>query len=283
MMVVRARFFGVDFLLWSGIPHLGDYRYFARAQSTLSGGLQTMTSKLRFVRGPVVKLILATATIAVLAPLGAQAKSSTFGLSPDQTCLQGAVCIDNGGGMATGGVGHLFSGLTMNGANSSTLTQIGTLQGSNLGTLTLTTGGLLSGSLANGGTFASGTITITNTVAYNGFTGVLFTGTFGDASNPIKWEFNGKVGNFYQYELVGPVSGTYEGSIPVSGETAQLFFESKTKYNGGPISLSTGTTTIITPEPASLGLMGTGLLGIALLVKRKVKNDQRSTEHKMGF
>lgn len=238
-----------------------------------------MACKHQVVLGPVVKFLLAIAAVAVLAPFAAQAKSSTFNSAPNSTCLQGAVCIDNGGGMGTGGIGNQFTGLSMTGVNASTITQIGNLQGLNLGTLELTTGGLTSGSLANGGTFAAGTITITNTVAYNGFTGVLFTGTFGNATNPIKWEFNGKVGKYYQYELIGPVSGTYEGSLPVSGQTAQLYFESTKKYNGGPISLSTGSTTLVTPEPASLGLMGTGLLGIALVVKRKVKGQPKSNAY----
>jgi hypothetical protein len=235
-----------------------------------------MACNQHLVWGPVVKQLLILTAVAMMTPLSALATSSSFHTAPSQTCLQGAVCIDNGGGMASGGVGNAFTGLSMTGSNSSTLTQIGGIQGANLGTLSLTTGGLLSGSLANGGTFAPGTITITNTVAYNGFTGVLFSGTFGNAANPIKWEFNGKVGQFFQYELIGPVSGTFEGSLPVSGQTAQLFFESKTKYNGGPISLSTGTTTIVTPEPASLGLMGTGLFGIALLVRRKIKAQSKA-------
>lgn len=233
-----------------------------------------MVCKHQAVLGPFVKKILTLAAVTALMAFAAQAKSSTFNSAPNQTCLQGTICIDNGGGMATGGVGNHFTGLSMTGNNSSILTQIGTLQGQDLGTLSLTTGGLLSGSLQNGGTFASGTITITNTVAYNGFTGVLFQGTFGNSASPIKWEYNGKVGN--QYELIGPVSGLYEGSLPVSGQTAQLYFESSTKYNGGPISLSSGTTTLVTPEPASLGLMGTGLLGIALVVKRKVKSQPKS-------
>ena len=52
----------------------------------------------------------------------------------------------------------------------------------------------------------------------------------------------------------------------------QLIFHSKSLYKGGPISLSSGTTGLVVPEQASIGLMGTGLVAIGLLVRRKVKS-----------
>ncbi len=230
-----------------------------------------MASRACFVQGPAAKHFLALAVMALLVPIAAQGASSST-RTPSSTCLPGLICIYNTGGKATGG----SQGLTMDGtlgSTSSTIFQIGTVGGgnSNLGTLSLTTGALLSGSLKTGGTFAAGTLTM-NVTNYNGFSGVLFTGTFGSVAIPITWQYDGKVGQFYQYELIGPISGIWEGGTTVSGQTAQLYFHSKTQYNGGPISLASGTTAIATPEPGTLGLMGMGLVGMGMMVRRKLQN-----------
>lgn len=205
----------------------------------------------------------------LMAITASASSSSSFGPA-SSTCLPGvAICVFNQSGTATGGT----SGLIMDGTGgsiASTVVQIGSMQGSNLGTLSLTTGALLSGSLSTGGFFAPGTLTIT-TNGWNGFSGTLFSGTFGNSLSPIQWLFLGKVGGFFQYELVGEVSGTWENGVSVMGETAQLFFHSKTAYKGGPISLASGTTGIVVPEQATVGLMGTGLIAIGFLVRRKAK------------
>jgi hypothetical protein len=232
-----------------------------------------MASRACFVQGHAAKYFLALAVMALLVPIAAQGASSSI-QTPSSTCLPGLLCIFNTGGMAKGGT----QGLTMDGSpgtKMSTVFQIGTVGGgtSNLGTLSLTTGALLSGSLKTGGTFAAGTLTI-NVTNYNGFTGALFSGTFGNSTIPITWQYDGKVGQFYQYELVGPISGTWEGGGTVSGQTAQLYFHSKTQYNGGPISLASGTTAIATPEPGALGLTGMGLVGMGMVVRKKLLRDQ---------
>jgi len=164
----------------------------------------------------------------------------------------------------------------MTGLNASTVTQIGGLQGSNMGTLELTTGALISGSLGNGGTFANGTLTITNTTPYAGFTGVLFSGTFGNAAggSPITWSLVSHVNGTFLYLLSGPISGSWEGNPnTVGGVTTQIYFTSKTKYTGGKIDLSNGSTLVVTPEISTMGLMGTALLGLGVVVSRQVKHD----------
>jgi len=141
------------------------------------------------------------------------------------------------------------------------------------GTLSLTTGAVTSGKLGSGVlgnvvTFGAGNFNITTT-GWQGFSGALFTGSI----SGIDWIYTGKSGNFYDYTLTGFVSGIWGPSgATVSGQTAQLFFHSKTLYTGGPISLSSGTTGIVVPEPASLGLTKKGLLALGMLVRRKSKN-----------
>jgi hypothetical protein len=177
------------------------------------------------------------------------------------------ICFGNNGGTATGGTGGLFLDGT-NGSVMSTLVQVGSTLGSNLGTLSFTTGALTGGSLKLGGTFDTGTFTISGTIG--GFTGVIFTGTFG----PSNWILNSGAGckSNCLYALTGPVSGTWYTGITVTGETQQLLFKLKGGlYNGGSIPLVNGSTAIVTPEPGTLGLMGTGLLGMGLIVRRKTR------------
>lgn len=201
------------------------------------------------------------------------------------TCLNGApaaLCINNSGGTATGGA----SGLIMNGSAgsaASTVNSIGPFGSptDNIGSLSLTTGAILSGSFVTSKglpsstpvTFANGTFTITNTGDPQ-FGATLFQGTFGNSAGgaPITWTYTGKVGQYYDYTLSGPVSGTFNGGATVSGVTTQLYFHTKTPYDGGSISLSSGTTTFITPEPETLTLLGSGLMSMGFVVWRKVRS-----------
>lgn len=216
------------------------------------------TGVLRFIRNGPGNIVFALALL-LLMPAAARATSC----AP----LPG-ICFGNNGGTATGGTGGLFLDGTHSSATS-TLVQIGNTLGSNLGTLSFTTGALqVGGSLKLGGVFDSGTFSISGTI--NGFTGVIFSGTFG----PSSWVLSSgaKCRSNCLYSLTGPISGTWYTGITVSGETSQLLFKSVGGlYNGGAISLVNGSTAIVTPEPGTLGLMGTGLLGMGLIVRRKTR------------
>jgi PEP-CTERM motif len=119
-----------------------------------------------------------------------------------------------------------------------TLTVTAALSGGVSGMLTLTTGTLTATALPGVFSFTGGSLTITGS---NNTT--LFSGTFTNGSK-VDVEGNsifiiGKMGNSSTTQLIalGKVSGD----------------------------------TIVTPEPGTLGLLGTGLVGIAGLVRRKFK------------
>lgn len=215
------------------------------------------TRAFRFVLDGVGKAGLAWLLLLLLP---AAAWASPCGLLP-------GICFTNNGGVlstTSGAAGLLLNGSS--GSTLSTITQIGNTLGPNLGTLAFTTGALSGGSLKLGGTFATGTLTITGTIGT--FTGVIFSGAFG----PSTWVLNSAATckSNCLYALSGPVTGTWYTGISVAGETDQLLFKSKGGlYNGGSLSLVNGSTAIVTPEPGTLGLIGTGLLGIGFLVRRK--------------
>ena len=138
----------------------------------------------------------------------------------------------------------------------STLFKVGSVVSANLGTVSFTTGAL-TGSLSAGGTFGAGTFTI-NSNGSNGLpTGVLFSGTFSN----ITWT---KLGN-KNFVLARTISGTWINGVHIEGATSQLVFK------GSTMDLSSGDTSLSVPEPGTLGLLGTGLVGIAGLLRRRFK------------
>jgi hypothetical protein len=202
-----------------------------------------------------MKRIVLMAVLALALPLAAFADNVDFG---------------NSGGM----LGGTASGLTLTGSE---LTQVngfngmGLIQGS-LGSVAFTTGSLISGSLLKGGTFGpGGTFTITSNGTGGLPDGVIFKGTF---TGTTTWTENGTLGgtSAVTYTLSGAISGTWYNGMTVSGGTAQLTIDTGPKGFQGCALLASGNTDItVTPEPGTLALLGTGLVGLAGIVRKKFK------------
>jgi len=180
----------------------------------------------------------------------------------------GSVDFTNSSGVLSGSA----AGLTL---STSELIAVNGLNGlglvtGGLGNLSFSTGMLSSGSMQMGGTFASGgTFIITGNGTDGIPSGTIFKGSF---TGPVTWTLVTLGNSTHNYELNGQISGTWFNGSTVYGATVQLTINTGKGFFGGSTNISSGDTNITTvPEPGTLGLLGTGLLGLAGALHRKLK------------
>jgi hypothetical protein len=178
-----------------------------------------------------------------------------------------SVDFTNSGGTLSG----TNSGLSLSGSG---LTSVNGLNGGglitgNLGTVTFSTGALAGGSLQMGGTFAAGgSFTITGNGTNGIPNGTLFSGTF---SAPATWTLVTLADGTHNYTLTGVLSGTLGSGFSTNGVTIQLTVNTGKGFFNGSTQIASGDTNIVVPEPGSLSLVGTGILGFAGILRRKLK------------
>jgi hypothetical protein len=189
------------------------------------------------------------------------------------TALLAGSSVDytNSGGMLAGS----SSGLTLSGSALIVANGLngGGLVTGNLGAVTFGTGALMSGSLAQGGVFAGGgwfTITGNGT---NGIpNGTVFSGTF---DGPVTWTLMTLSNGTHNYTLIstGGLSGMSGSGLRTVGATQQLTINTGKGFFDGSTTIASGDSNfaLVVPEPGSLGLLGTGLIGLGGVVRRKLK------------
>lgn len=171
-----------------------------------------------------------------------------------------SIDLSNAGGVIIGNSG----GLALTG---SILIKYGSIVGSKLGIVTFTTGPFISGDIEHGGTLmAGGNFVITGNGTNGVPNGAIFNGTF---SGPVTWSLTTLENGTHVYTLTGPL-------VAMNGEvaaTAQITVNVGTDLFSGSAQLSSGDTNLklVVPEPGTLSLFGTGLLGIAGFIRHRRK------------
>ena len=161
------------------------------------------------------------------------------------------------------------AGIVSHGSQLKQFNSVVATPGHALGAVTFSTGALLSGDIWSGGTFSDigSSFVVIGKGSQVPHKGLIFNGAF---VGPISWTLVAQKGQSRTYQLTGSIAGTVWNGHFVTGSTTQAIYS-----RNGQISLVIGHVRIglpgvSTPEPGTLGLLGTGILAVIRRYRSRV-------------
>lgn len=196
-----------------------------------------------------MRRVLVLALLALALPMAAWADGI------DLVNLHGSISASAAGITSVGSQLNQFNGVTAS-------------PGHSLGSVSFSTGALLSGSLLTGGTFSDvgSSFVVIGKGPEVPHKGTIFSGAF---VGPVTWTLVSQVGQSLTFTLTGKIEGTLYNGHFVTGTTTQTIYSTRGQITAGVGHIRVGDTNILTPEPGTLGLLGTGLVAIAGMLRRK--------------
>jgi hypothetical protein len=167
-----------------------------------------------------------------------------------------------------GSISISAAGITSTGSQLKQFNGVVAAPGHSLGSVSFSTGALIGGSILTGGTFSDvgSSFVVIGKGPQVPHKGTIFSGAF---VGPVSWTLVSQSGQSLTYTLSGTIQGTLWNGRFVTGTTTQTIVSTNGQIALGIGHIRVGNTGILTPEPGTLGLLGTGLVAIAGMLRRK--------------